>query len=132
MAHNQEELVLLRLGITVRVIRLVLSPENLLGKGNQDSRRMIQPQQEEANNIETFEQEFRCLVCNEPGHRASQCLTNVCYRCNGYGHLAEVCPSSRNVTFCYKCGTQGVTVRDCPISNDTQPQQQGNEEAGSQ
>ena len=91
-----------------------------------------QPQQQGDDIIETAEQEFRCRICDEPGHRASQCPTNVCYRCNGYGHLANVCPSSRNVMFCYKCGAQGVTVKDCPDCNGTQSQQQGNEEAGSQ
>ena len=60
----------------------------------------------------------QCLRCDGYGHIANYCPTLTCYKCQGKGHVAKNCkPPKRQEKYCYRCGEPNVRVRECPKSN---------------
>ncbi|XP_038071856.1 branchpoint-bridging protein-like [Patiria miniata] len=55
-------------------------------------------------------QEETCRRCGEPGHKAAECPTIVCFNCQQPGHMSGECPQPRR---CRTCGAEGHTSREC-------------------
>ncbi|CAN0522565.1 unnamed protein product, partial [Laminaria digitata] len=36
-----------------------------------------------------------CYRCGKKSHVAADCRTKLCDRCNGWGHIADVCPTAK-------------------------------------
>ncbi|KAM3726639.1 DNA-binding protein HEXBP [Dirofilaria immitis] len=80
----------------------------------------------------------RCYKCNEKGHFARNCATQIqevrrvglgdCFNCGQSGHFARECPNQRGggryyggrgggrsgQSECYQCGGFGHFARECP------------------
>lgn len=55
---------------------------------------------------------YRCYLCAQLGHEASECPVEVCIGCLGLGHTLRDCPASNPPAVCRTCGRFGHT-RGC-------------------
>ena len=50
---------------------------------------------------------YRCFLCAQLGHEASECPVEVCISCLGLGHTRRDCPASDPPAVCRTCGRVG-------------------------
>lgn len=53
-----------------------------------------------------------CLFCLGE-HHYRECGNNLCYKCNGYGHLGKECKSEG--VKCHRCGKKGHKSKECTV-----------------
>ncbi len=58
-------------------------------------------------------QQRTCSHCNQTGHMASACYSEVCFNCDQVGHLASACQTA---TLCNICKSVDHKAKDCPLS----------------
>ena len=61
--------------------------------------------------------EARCHRCGKKGHWKADCTEDLCSRCQGRGHAADVCPASAEMR-CSRCNGRGHAADMCPSSKE--------------